>query len=74
VNDSRWLTLSEAISRRSRRNFDKKNIRVVVWPKKTNSLEIYFGEVFLGALFLETEKGHKSYNFELPILDVDLAD
>jgi len=25
-------------------------------------------------LFLETEKGRKSYIFELPILDVDLVD
>jgi hypothetical protein len=26
----------------------------------------------LGVLFVETEKGRKSYIFELPILDVDL--
>ena len=57
-----------------RRKFDNENIRVVVRPKKTDSLEVYIGEEFLGVLFLEVEKGRKSYIFELPILDVDLVD
>ena len=55
-----------------RRKFDNENIRVVARPKKTDSLEAYIGEEFLGVLFMETEKGRKSYIFELPILDVDL--
>ena len=55
-----------------RRKFDNENIRVVVRPKKTDSLEAYIGEEFLGVLFIENEKGRKSYIFELPILDVDL--
>jgi len=29
---------------------------------------------FLGVLFLETEKGRKSYIREVPILDIDLVD
>ena len=57
-----------------RRKFENDKIRVVARPKKTDSLEAYIGEEFLGVLFLETEKGRKSYIFELPILDVDLAD
>jgi hypothetical protein len=57
-----------------RRKFENDNIRVVTRPKKTDSLEAYIGEEFLGVLFLENEKGRKSYIFELPILDVDLAD
>ena len=57
-----------------RLKFDNENIRVVTRPKKTDSLEVYIGEEFLGVLFLETEKGRKSYIFELPILDVDLVD
>ena len=57
-----------------RRKFDNENIRVVTRPKKTDSLEVYIGEEFLGVLFLEVEKGRKSYIFELPILDVDLVD
>ncbi len=54
------------------RKFDNDKIRVVTRPKKTDSLEAYLGEEFLGVLFLENEKGRKSYIFELPILDVDL--
>jgi hypothetical protein len=57
-----------------RRKFDNENIRVVTRPKKTDSLEAYMGEEFLGVLFLENEQGRRSYIFELPILDVDLVD
>jgi hypothetical protein len=52
--------------------FDNEQIRVVTRPKKTDSVEAYIGEEFLGVLFLENEKGRRSYIFELPILDVDL--
>ena len=55
-----------------RGKFGNDNIRVVTRPKKTDSLEAYIGEEFLGVLFAENEKGRRSYIFELPILDVDL--
>ncbi len=55
-----------------RRKFENDNIRVVTRPKKADSLEAYIGDEFLGVLFVESEKGRKSYIFELPILDVDL--
>ena len=55
-----------------RGKFDNENIRVVTRPKKTDSVEAYIGEEFLGVLFVENEKGRRSYIFELPILDVDL--
>ena len=57
-----------------RRRFDNEEIRVVTRPKKMDSLEAYIGEEFLGVLFVEDEKGRKSYILELPILDVDLAE
>jgi hypothetical protein len=57
-----------------RRKFDNDQIRVVTRPKKLDSVEAYIGEEFIGVLFLENEKGRKSYIFELPILDVDLVD
>ncbi len=57
-----------------RRKFDNEKLRVVTRPKKTDSLEAYLGEEFIGVLFLENEKGRKSYIFEVPILDIDLAD
>ena len=56
-----------------RSKFENDNIRVVMRPKKTDSLEVYMGEEFLGVLFVENEKGRRSYIFELPILDVDLV-
>jgi len=55
-----------------RGKFDNENIRVVMRPKKTDSVEAYIGDEFLGVLFAENEKGRRSYIFELPILDVDL--
>ena len=55
-----------------RGKFDNEQIRVVMRPKKTDSVEAYIGEEFLGVLFAENEKGRRSYIFELPILDVDL--
>jgi hypothetical protein len=55
-----------------RAKFNNDKIRVVMRPKKTDSLEAYLDEEFLGVLFVENERGRKSYIFELPILDVDL--
>jgi hypothetical protein len=46
----------------------------VTRPKKMDSLELYMGEEFIGVLFVENEKGRRSYILELPILDVDLVD
>lgn len=57
-----------------RKKFDNDKIRVVTRPKKLDSLEVYIGDDFLGVLFLEAERGRKSYIFELPILDFDLED
>ena len=55
-----------------RRRFDNDQIRVVTRPKKMDSLEAYIGEEFIGVLFVENEKGRRSYIFEIPILDFDL--
>jgi len=57
-----------------RRKFDNEKIRVVPRPKKNDSLEAYVGDEFVGVVFIESEKGRRSYIFELPILDVDLVD
>ena len=61
-----------ALTNYLRRRFDNDKIRVVTRPKKMDSLEAYIGDEFLGVLFVEIEKGRRSYIFELPILDVDL--
>jgi hypothetical protein len=57
-----------------RHKFGNEKIRVLPRPKKTDSLEAYIGEEFIGVLFIENERGRKSYIFEIPILDVDLVD
>ena len=61
-----------ALSAYLRGKFDNDKIRVVTRPKKTDSVEAYIDDEFLGVLFVENEKGRRSYIFELPILDVDL--
>ena len=57
-----------------KRVFSNQKIRVVPRPKKDDSAEVYIGEEFIAVLFLEIEKGRRSYILELPILDVDLVD
>ena len=63
-----------ALTNYLRARFGNDNLRVVTRPKKTDSLEAYLGDEFIGVLFVENEKGRRSYIFELPILDVDLEE
>ena len=62
-----------ALTNYLRARFGNDKLRVVTRPKKTDSLEAYLGDEFIGVLFVENEKGRRSYIFELPILDVDLV-
>ena len=48
-----------------RRKFDNENIRVVTRPKKTDSLEVYIGEEFLGVLFVGNRKGPPVLHFRI---------
>ncbi len=63
-----------ALTNYLRRRFGNDKLRVVTRPKKMDLLEAYMGDEFIGVLFVENEKGRRSYIFELPILDVDLAE
>ena len=63
-----------ALTNYLRARFGNDKLRVVTRPKKTDSLEAYLGDEFIGVLFVENEKGRRSYIFELPILDVDLVE
>lgn len=56
-----------------RRKFDNEQIRVVTRPKKQDSVEAYLGEEFIGVVFIENEKGKRTYILEMPILDMDLT-
>jgi hypothetical protein len=54
-----------------KRRFNNERIRVVARPRKTDSVEAYVGEEFIGVLFKD-DAGGKSYIFEVPILGMDL--
>jgi Protein of unknown function (DUF3126) len=56
-----------------KRKFDNEAIRVMPRAKKRDSLEAYLGEEFIAVLFVDEEKGRRSYILEMPILDMDLA-
>lgn len=56
-----------------KRKFDNESIRVVPRARKTDSLEAYLGDEFVGVLFVDDEKGGRSFILEMPILDMDLG-
>jgi hypothetical protein len=53
--------------------FGNARLRVVPRPKKTDSAEVYMGEEFIGVLFVDDEDDDRSYNFQMAILETDLA-
>ena len=57
-----------------RRLFGNAKIHIVPRPKKDDSAEVYIGEEFIGVLFVDDEDDDKSYNFQMAILETDLAD
>ena len=52
--------------------FGNARIRVVPRPKKEDSAEVYVGDEFIGALFVDDEDDERSYNFQMAILGADL--
>ena len=57
-----------------RRRFDNDQLRVVVRPKKMDSLEVYMGEEFIGVLFVDDEDDDRSFQFQMAILEEDLVE
>ena len=55
-----------------RQLFGNPAIRVLARPKKEDSAEVFIGEEFIAVLFLDTEDGDRSYNFQMAILEDDL--
>lgn len=62
------------VERYLRQTFANHSIRVVGRPKKDDSAEVYIGEEFVGVLFLDDEDGDRSYNFQMAILEADIAE
>jgi hypothetical protein len=54
--------------------FGNSKIRVVPRPKKDDSAEVYVGEEFVGVLFVDDEDDDRSFQFQMAILEEDLAD
>ena len=57
-----------------KRLFGNQKIRVVPRPKKDDSAEVYIGEEFIGVLFVDDEDDDRSFQFQMAILEEDLAD
>lgn len=57
-----------------RRLFNNTQIRVVPRMKKNDSCEVYIGEEFIGVLFVDDEDDDRSFQFQMAILEDDLAD
>jgi hypothetical protein len=55
-----------------KRKFNNEKLRVTARPRKQDSVEAYLGEEFIGVLFLDDQRGSRSYIFEMPILGIDL--
>lgn len=43
-------------------------------PTKEDSAEVFIGEEFIGILFRDDDEGETAYQFQMAILDFDLAD
>jgi uncharacterized protein DUF3126 len=57
-----------------RKVFGTKTLSVRARPKKDDSAEVFVGDEFIGILFREEEEGELSYQFQMAILDIDLAE
>ena len=55
-----------------KRLFGNAKLRVVPRPKKDDSAEVYIGDEFIGAMFVDDEDDERSYNFQMAILATDL--
>ncbi|MEP7240118.1 MAG: DUF3126 family protein [Devosia sp.] len=54
--------------------FSNRGIDVRPRDRQNDSVEVYLGEEFLGLIYVDDEDGDKSYNFQMAILEEDLAD
>ena len=56
-----------------RKTFRLPALEVRQRPKKDDSAEVFIGDEFVGVLFRDDEDGEVSYQFQMAILDFDLA-
>ncbi|NJM34557.1 MAG: DUF3126 family protein [Rhodomicrobium sp.] len=56
-----------------RKTFQTETIEVRARPKKKDSAEVYIADEFVGVLYRDDEDGEVSYQFQMAILELDLA-
>lgn len=56
-----------------RKTFKNDEIEVRARPKKKDSAEVYIGDEFVGVMYRDEEDGELSYQFQMAILEFDLA-
>ena len=56
------------------RKFGNRALDVRPRNKQNDSVEVYLGDEFLGLIYVDDEDGDRSYNFQMAILEEDLAD
>ena len=56
-----------------RRLFGNDTIRVKARPRKDDSAEVFVGDEFVGVIYRDDEDEELSYNFQMAILEMDLA-
>lgn len=57
-----------------RKMFGNTSLSVRARPQKSDSVEVYMGDEFIGLIFEDTEDEDKSYNFQMAILEFDLEE
>lgn len=53
--------------------FANKNITLRTRPKAEDSVEVLLSGEFIGTIYKDTDDGDTSYDFNMAILDMDLA-
>ncbi|HKJ62308.1 MAG TPA: DUF3126 family protein [Hyphomicrobiales bacterium] len=56
-----------------RKTFKNDEIEVRARPKKKDSAEVYISDEFVGVMYRDDEDGELSYQFQMAILELDLA-
>lgn len=56
-----------------RKTFQTETIEIRQRPKKQDSAEVYIVDEFVGVIYRDDEDGEVSYQFQMAILELDLA-
>ena len=56
-----------------RKTFQTESIEIRLRPKKKDSAEVYVADEFVGVIYRDDEDGEVSYQFQMAILELDLA-